>query len=99
VKVFAKTLFGGLDKASRLQLANSTNRQGDSLLHAAVTLGADALIPLLLMMGADSNHRNKVGKTPLMEALEMETDASVEALLADKKLDPKAYQKTGTTLL
>ena len=99
VKMFGKTLFGGLDKASKKEVANETDRSGDSLLHVAVRFGAHVLIPTLLSNGADINHRNKKGMTALADALEIGSELASTALLADKGLDPKAYDKSGASLL
>jgi hypothetical protein len=58
---FGRRLFGGLDKSSKVELANSTNRKGVTLLHTAVECEVEALIPVLLANGADVNQRDKRG--------------------------------------
>ena len=83
----------------RRERCNTTNKKAQSLLHLAVEMDFEAVIPLLLKQGADVNARDKQGKTPTLVAIERGSAEALDALLAAKDLDTECYDKQGTTML
>ena len=98
---FKLRLLGKLQLPERIKLerVNAVNRKGQTLLHLAVEMEFEAVIPLLLQQGADVNARDKQGKTVTQKAIELDAAAALDVLLTTSKLDTECYDKHGTTIL
>ena len=78
---------------------------GDTPLHYAVSLEKPVFITTLLEAGADPNARNKLGETPLDQALNNNNLAVADLLLKGgetekaKRTDPNARDRDGRTSL
>jgi hypothetical protein len=99
---FKLRLLGKLQLPERIkrERLRAVNRKGQTLLHLAVEMGFEAVIPLLLEQGADINARDKQGKTTTLKAIEVgAAPAALDVLLAAGELDTECYDKHGTTIL
>ena len=88
-----------LAQRERIERVNAANKKGQTLLHLAVDMQMEAVLPLLIKQGADVNARDKQGKTPSQIAIELGSAEALDALLAAKSLDTETYDKQGTTIL
>jgi hypothetical protein len=98
---FKERLLGKKQLAQRVKMerVNTANKKGQTLLHLAVDMQFEPVIPLLLKQGADINARDKQGKTPTQIAIELGSAEALDVLLASSKLDTEIYDKHGTTIL
>eukprot|EP01043_Picozoa_sp_COSAG02_P004594 COSAG02_NODE_121_length_35326_cov_25.450819_26_plen_557_part_00 len=101
VDEFKVRLFGKkqLPQRERIERVNAANKKNQTLLHLAVDMQMEAVLPLLIKQGADVNARDKQGKTPAQIAIELGSVEAIDALLAAKNLDTETYDKQGTTIL
>ena len=101
VDEFKERLLGKkqIPQRERKERVNAVNKKGQTLLHLAVDMQMEAVLPLLIKQGADVNARDKQGKTPSLIAIELGSAEALDALLAAENLDTECFDKQGTTML
>jgi ankyrin repeat protein len=90
-EIFVYLLDNGLDP-------NTTDEDGDSLLHFAAAYKTDAVAMKLLELGADIHKTNESGKTVLRQAVRYRKQELIEQLI-QRGADFRAVDKRGETVL
>ena len=80
--------------AHGVNLNDNLNNWGDTALHKAIAHGRNQILAFLLAKGADPAIRDRMGDTPLHDAVHAQRHIKMVTALLDNKADPNATNRS-----